>query len=207
MSPRELKTPLTRAEEARLVERLRAGDRAAQTELVLRYQDRLVRQACELLGDRALAEDVVQETWLVVLENMHRFEGRSNLLTWLTGITLNRAKDVRRKRSRIVPLSSRYEAIERPDGPETSSATRLPEGQLTTESTAERTVLQRERSRALKKAIETLPATQRSVVVLELRGCGPAQTRETLRITDLARRVRLSRARTLLRERLVPFAA
>src|SRR5262245_42843975 len=100
MSPRELKTPVTRAEEARLVERLRAGDRAAQTELVLRYQDRLARHASEVLRDRALAEDVVQETWLVVLErNMDGFAGRSSLLTWLTGITLNRAKDVRRKRS------------------------------------------------------------------------------------------------------------
>jgi len=207
MSPRELKTPVTREEEARLVERLRAGDRAAQTELVLRYQDRLVRQACELLGDRALAEDVVQETWLVVLESMHRFEGRSSLLTWLTGITLNRAKDVRRKRSRTVLLSSRPEAIERPDAPATSFAGRLAESELTTEPSAESTVLQRERSHALKEAIETLPATQRSVVVLELHGCGPAQTRDTLRITDLARRVRLSRARSRLRERLVRFAA
>jgi RNA polymerase sigma-70 factor (ECF subfamily) len=207
MSPREPKTPITRAEEARLVERLRAGDRAAQTELVLRYQDRLVRQASEVLRDRALAEDVVQETWMVVLESMDRFEGRSSLLTWLTGITLNRAKDVRRKRSRVVPLSSRSEATERHDAPATTFASRLAQVELTTEPTAERTVLHRERSRALKQAIETLPATQRSVVVLELHGCGPAQTRETLRITDLARRVRLSRARTLLRERLVPFAA
>src|SRR5215469_12793380 len=157
MSPRELKTPVTRAEEARLVERLRAGDRAAQTELVLRYQDRLVRQASEVLRDQALAEDVVQETWLVVLENMERFEGCSSLLTWLTGITLNRAKDMRRKRSRIVPLSSRSEGSERMDSPAAAVASRLAENELMTESIAERTVLQREQSQALKVAIETLP--------------------------------------------------
>jgi RNA polymerase sigma-70 factor (ECF subfamily) len=207
MSPRELKTPLTRAEETRLVERLRAGDRAAQTELVLRYQDRLLRQASDVLRDRALAEDVVQEVWLVVLESMDRFEGRSSLLTWLTGITLNRAKDVRRRRSRIVPLSGGSDGIERPDAPAATSPGRLAEGELTTESTAERTVLHRQRSHALKAAIETLPATQRSVVVLELHGCAPAQTRETLQITDLARRVRLSRARSRLRQQLVRFAA
>jgi RNA polymerase sigma-70 factor (ECF subfamily) len=198
---------MTRAEETRLVDRLRAGDRAAQTELVLRYQDRLVRQASEVLRDRALAEDVVQETWLVVLENMDGFEGRSSLLTWLTGITLNRAKDVRRKRSRIVPLSPRAEAGERSEAPARALAGQLAEAELTTDSTAERTVLQKERSRALKVAIEALPATQRSVVVLELHGCGPAQTRDTLRITDLARRVRLSRARSRLREHMVRFAA
>lgn len=207
MSPRELKTPVTRAEEARLVERLRAGDRAAQTELVLRYQHRLVRQATGVLRDRALAKDVVQETWLVVLENMDRFEGRSSLLTWLTGITLNRAKDVRRRRSRVVPLSSRSEATEPSDAPAATFGSRLAQGELTTESIAESAVLQGQRSRALKAAIETLPPTQRSVVVLELHGCGSAQTRETLGITDLARRVRLSRARSRLREQLVPFAA
>jgi DNA-directed RNA polymerase specialized sigma24 family protein len=86
-------------------------------------------------------------------------------------------------------------------------AGRLAEGELKSEATAERAVLQGERSRALKAAIETLPATQRSVVVLELTGCGAAQTRETLRITDLARRVRLSRARSRLRAQLVRFAA
>src|SRR5215468_1577330 len=117
MSPRELKTPVTRAEEDQLVHRLRSGDRAALTELVRKYQLRLVRQASEVLRDRALAEDVVQETWLVVLENMDRFEGRSSLLTWLTGITLNRAKDLRRKRSRVVPLAGRSEAVERPETP------------------------------------------------------------------------------------------
>jgi RNA polymerase sigma-70 factor (ECF subfamily) len=207
MSPRELKSPLTRAEEARLVERLRAGDRAAQTELVLRYQDRLVRQASELLRDHALAEDVVQETWLVVLETMGRFEGRSSLSTWLTGITLNRAKDMRRKRSRIVPIARRSDASEPADAPAAALTSRLPENELTTEPIAERAVLQRERSQALKVAIEALPATQRSVVVLELHGCGPAQTRETLQISDLARRVRLSRARSRLREKLVRFAA
>jgi RNA polymerase sigma-70 factor, ECF subfamily len=207
MSPRELKIPLTRAEETRLVERLRAGDRAAQTELVLRYQDRLVRQASELLRDHALAEDVVQETWLVVLENMDGFEGRSSLSTWLTGITLNRAKDMRRKRSRIVPIPRRSDTSEPLDAPAAALTSSLPENELTTEPIAEKTVLQRERSQALKVAIEALPATQRSVVVLELHGCGPAQTRETLQISDLARRVRLSRARSRLREKLVRFAA
>ena len=207
MSPREPKTPVTRAEEGQLVHRLRSGDRAALTDLVRRYHDRLVRQASEVLRDRALAEDAVQETWLVVLEDLERFEGRSSLLTWLTGITLNRAKDMRRKRSRIIPISTRAEAIERPQAPAAAFASHLAENELTTEPVAERAVLQRERSQALKVAIEALPATQRSVVVLELHGCGPAQTRETLQISDLARRVRLSRARSRLREKLLRFAA
>jgi DNA-directed RNA polymerase specialized sigma24 family protein len=76
-----------------------------------------------------------------------------------------------------------------------------------TEVTAERVVLEHERRRALNVAVEALPDTQRSVVVLQLKGCNPAETRETLKITDLARRVRLSRARSRLRNDLLAFAA
>ena len=105
MSPR-FQRPSTAAPELQLIERLRAGDRAAQTELVRRYHGRLLRQAFEILHDRALAEDAVQDTWLVALTRLDRFEGRASLLTWLTGIVINRARDCRRKESRVLPLSS-----------------------------------------------------------------------------------------------------
>ena len=95
MSPR-FQRPSTAAPELPLIERLRAGDRAAQTELVRRYHGRLLRQAFEILHDRALAEDAVQDTWLVALTRLDRFEGRASLLTWLTGIVINRARDCRR---------------------------------------------------------------------------------------------------------------
>jgi DNA-directed RNA polymerase specialized sigma24 family protein len=73
--------------------------------------------------------------------------------------------------------------------------------------TAERVVLEREQTRALDAAVRELPETQRSVVLLQLRGYDPAETREALQITDLARRVRLSRARSRLRADLVRYAA
>ena len=91
MSPR-FQRPSTAAPELPLIERLRAGDRAAQTELVRRYHGRLLRQAFEILHDRALAEDAVQDTCLVALTRLDRFEGRASLLTWLTGIVINRAR-------------------------------------------------------------------------------------------------------------------
>jgi RNA polymerase sigma-70 factor (ECF subfamily) len=200
--------PSTAAPELQLIERLRAGERAAQTELVRRYQGRLRRQAFKILKDWALAEDMVQDTWLVVLASVERFEGRSTLLSWLTGIVINRARDYRRKQSRALKLSSMVEnpeAVEVPSGTDAyRSAGRL---EPTTELTAERVVLEREQTRVLDAAVRELPETQRSVVLLQLRGYDPAETREALQITDLARRVRLTRARSRLRADLLRYAA
>ena len=137
---------------------------------------------------------------------LDRFEGRASLLTWLTGIVINRARDCRRKESRVLPLSSLQQHPNAPDLPTAASASQ-PFPEPVTEANAERVVLAREQSCALNAAVRALPATQRSVVLLELGGYSAAETRETLKITDLARRVRLSRARSRLRTELVRPAA
>jgi RNA polymerase sigma-70 factor, ECF subfamily len=208
MSPRTLQSLPPGEQELQLLQRLRARDRAALTEVVRRYQGRLRRQAFKILNDPALAEDVVQDTWLVVLASVDHFQGRSTLLSWLTGIVINRARDFRRSQSRVRQLSSMEENSELPEVPAGtdaySSTGRL---EPVTELTAERVVLEREQARALDAAVQELPETQRSVVLLQLRGYDPAETREALQITDLARRVRLSRARSRLRQDLVRYAA
>jgi len=208
MSTRTLQSLPPGEQEIQLIQRLRARDRSAQTELVRRYQGRLRQQAFKLLKDWALAEDVVQDTWLVVLASVERFEGRSTLLSWLTGIVINRARDYLRKQSRVLRLSSMGENPESSDVPSRTDAYRST-GRLepVTELTAERVVLEREQARVLDAAVRELPETQRSVVVLQLRGYDPAETREALQITDLARRVRLSRARSRLRADIVRYAA
>ena len=208
MSPRPLQSLPPGEQELQLIQRLRAGDRSAQTELVRRYQGRLRQHAFKLLKDWALAEDMVQDTWLVVLASVDRFEGRSTLLSWLTGIVINRARDYRRKQARGLKLSSMCqnpESSELPSGTDAYPST----GRLEpmTELTAERVVLEREQTRALDAAVRELPETQRSVVLLQLRGYDPAETREALQISDLARRVRLTRARSRLRADLVRYAA
>ena len=208
MSPRTLQSLPPSEQELQLIHRLRARDRSAQTELVRRYQGRLRQQAFKVLKDWALAEDMVQDTWLVVLASVDRFEGRSTLLSWLTGIVINRARDYRRKQSRVLKLSSMGENPESSDVPSRTDGYRST-GRLepVTELTAERVVLEREQARVLDAAVWELPETQRSVVLLQLRGYDPAETREALQITDLARRVRLSRARCRLRNDLVRYAA
>src|SRR6478736_1847854 len=79
-------------DDGRLVELVRAGDEAAFADLVHRYQPRLLRFAEVTVGNRAIAEEVCQETWLAVVRGVARFEGRSSFKTWLFRILLNRAR-------------------------------------------------------------------------------------------------------------------
>ena len=80
------------ADDLRLVEALRKGDEAAFAWMVDRYHASLRRLAQLYVADRATAEDVVQETWLGVLNGLGRFEGRSSLKTWIFHILTNTAR-------------------------------------------------------------------------------------------------------------------
>ena len=81
MSGTNLTDSAASADEMRLVEALRMGDEAAFMSLVEQYHMPLLRLALLYVPDRALAEEVVQDTWIGVLQGIHRFEGRSSLKT------------------------------------------------------------------------------------------------------------------------------
>jgi len=87
-------------DERRLVEALRARDEDGFTELIDRYQASLVRVAMMYVGSRAVAEDVVAETWLGVLRGIDGFEGRSAMRSWLYRIATNVCLDQLRGRQR-----------------------------------------------------------------------------------------------------------
>ncbi len=90
--------------DAALLDALRAGDEAAFATLVTRYHMRLLRFAESLVPSRAVAEEVVQDTWLGVVRGVHRFEGRSSVKTWLFRILINRARSAGVHEPRTVPL-------------------------------------------------------------------------------------------------------
>ena len=83
-----------------LIARLRRGDEGAFDELVNQHHSALIRMAMGYVADREVAEEVVQDTWMAVIESLNRFEGRSSLRTWICGILIHKAKDrgVREKR-------------------------------------------------------------------------------------------------------------
>jgi len=99
-------TAVTPVEELNLIEALRAGDERAFERLVAEYHASMLRLALSFVRNRAVAEEVVQETWLGVLNGLDRFEGRSSLKTWIFRILTNRAKTRGEREGRTVPFSS-----------------------------------------------------------------------------------------------------
>ncbi len=86
--------PEPRDDETELVASLRAGDEAVFEFLIDLHHGSLLRLAMVYTRSRAVAEEIVQDTWLGVLKGIHRFEGRSSLKTWIFRILLNRARSV-----------------------------------------------------------------------------------------------------------------
>ena len=92
--------------DAPLLPALRAGDEEAFVALVTRYHASLKRVARAYVSTDAVAEEVVQETWLAVIEGLDRFEQRSSLKTWLFHILANKAKTRGVRERRLVPFAS-----------------------------------------------------------------------------------------------------
>src|SRR3954447_16323738 len=92
--------------DAEIVAALRRGDESVFAQLVDAYSPGLMRMALMFVRDRAVAEEVVQETWLAVLRGIDRFEGRSSLKTWIFRILMNTAKTRGQREARSVPFSA-----------------------------------------------------------------------------------------------------
>src|ERR671923_400839 len=90
----------------RLVQSLKAGDEGAFASLVDELSSPLLGVAMGYVGSRAVAEEIVQETWLAVINGLDRFEGRSSLKTWIFKILTNTASTRGGRERRIVPFSS-----------------------------------------------------------------------------------------------------
>ncbi|MGA8219177.1 MAG: RNA polymerase sigma factor [Solirubrobacterales bacterium] len=195
--------------DAALVARLRDGDESAFAELIDTYGATMLRVAQMFVRDRGTAEEVVQETWLAVLNGIERFEGRSSLKTWLFRILTNRAKTRGQREGRMVPFSSLAGAGEDdepsvdPDrflGPDSSTpgAWAAPPRAWPQDK-----VLEHETIGVIQGAIEELPEAQREVIRLrDVEGWGPMEVADALEISDGNQRVLLHRARSKVRAAL-----
>jgi RNA polymerase sigma-70 factor (ECF subfamily) len=85
---------------ATLVQRAKAGDRAAFGELVRRYRERIFALALHLTGNESDADDIAQEVFLRAFNALNQFAGRSEFFTWVYRIAVNRALNARRNRKR-----------------------------------------------------------------------------------------------------------
>jgi len=193
------------------VEALRRGEPAAFDALRARYQHELLRLARQFVPNQAVAEEVVQETWLGVLKGIGRFEGRSSLKTWLFRILTNRARTRGERESRTVPFSS-LPAV-RDDGEEAALdaddfAADAPTFGAIPDLTPEQLLLSRELRRQIVAAIQALPPRQQLVITLrDVDGWSAEETCAALGLTEANQRVLLHRARTAVRRAIAAYHA
>jgi len=200
-----------------LIAALRRGEEAAFVELIDRHGASLARLARTFIRDRAVAEEVVQETWLAVLNGIDRFEGRSSLKAWIFQILSNRARTRAVREGRSAPFSAfggdgadNEAAVDadRFHGEEhrwlghwaaaPSDFSQLPEERL----------LGQETLALVYDAIRMLPQRQADVIVLrDVEGWQPDEVCAALGITDGNQRILLHRARSKVRAALERYLA
>jgi RNA polymerase sigma-70 factor (ECF subfamily) len=194
--------PGFRTDERELIEALRRRDEAAFEQLVDRYAASLIRLARSFVGTQAVAEEVVQETWLGVLQGIDHFEARSSFKTWLFRILVNRARTRGEREGRTAPVSdepavdpTRFHAPDHDRWPRCWCVP--PEGWG--ESPEER-LLAWETRDVIERAIAALPAAQRQVITLrDIQGLSAAEVCIVLAVSDANQRVLLHRARSRVR--------
>jgi len=186
-------------EDVRLLERLRAGDEESFMSLVGRYHESMLRLARTFVHSHAVAEEVVQETWLGVVRGIDRFEGRSSLRTWLLSILVNRARSAGTREARSVPVDA---------GPAVDGS-RFDAGGMWSSPPAHWSddVDERLGASALRQellaGLAAMPARQRAVVMLrDVDGLSGDEVCQVLSLTPANERVLLHRGRSRLRQAL-----
>ena len=177
-----------------LIDRLRAGEERAFVFLVERYQDQMLRLAGSFVPSRAVAEEVVQDTWLAVLRGLDGFEGRSSLKTWLFQVLVNKARTTGTREHRSVPVADPEPAVD-PSRFDSLGGWADPPERLLGASAGVRIV------ERIRDWIELLPPRQREVVLLrDVEGLSSDQVCSVLAISDANLRVLLHRGRSRLRQ-------
>jgi RNA polymerase sigma-70 factor, ECF subfamily len=193
------------AAEAELLARLRAGDEAAFEALVARHYGTMLAVAQTYVKGRATAEEVVQETWLAVIQGLERFEGRASLKTWILAILVNKAKTRGVREARSVPFTALAGEDEEPAvAPERFRGAndafpghwRAYPGNWSADEVAR----DRETIRVAMRAIAALPPTQQTVIRMrDVEGYSSEEVCAALEVSEANQRVLLHRARSRVR--------
>jgi RNA polymerase sigma-70 factor (ECF subfamily) len=184
--------------DADLLLRLRSGDEQAFVTLVGRYHEPMLRLAVSFVPSRAVAEEVVQDTWLAVLRGLDGFEGRSSLRTWVFRILVNQARTTGTREHRSVPVADPEPAVDPSRFDASGSWADPPERWI---EAAEGRIEAGKLADRIRARIDELPARQRQVVILrDIEEMSSEDVCAVLAISDANQRVLLHRGRSRLRQ-------
>lgn len=165
--------PTASADEAELIERARAGSPDARDELVRRYLDDVFRLTSRILGDRDLAQDATQDTFVNALGALGRFRGEASFRTWLLRIAVNASRSLGRRQVRRREVN--LVLADHEPSPDQDPATRA-------ENVTE--------ARRVEDVLKNLPTKQRMAVALRVQqGLSYAEIAVALQCSEGAARV------------------
>jgi len=178
--------------ELELINRIMNGERELFEILIRRNNPYLYKLGMTYGYRHEDVEDLMQETWIAAYVNLEKFEGRSSFKTWVTRIMLNQCYHKSRK-----PSFKKEKANEIIN----EKTTPMFESDRSTDTYS--SVLNNELSNIIGNALTSIPLEYRMVFSLrELNGMSTAETAEVLDISETNVKVRLSRAKQMLRERV-----
>jgi RNA polymerase sigma-70 factor (ECF subfamily) len=182
-----------------LIEQYRKGDLSAIEQLVLKYQNRIYNVILKICADPDDAAELTQETFVKVIENLDKFEGRSGFYTWTFRIAVNLTLNYCQRNSKLAFRSLDAEQQQQDD----SNVRQVLKDFLSDENSPDPAteVQNKELYRIAAKALMGLDEAHRAVIVLrDIEGMSYARIAEVLDIELGTVRSRLSRARSKMRD-------
>ena len=173
-----------------IISRVLQGEKNLYANLVRKYNQRLYRIGMSIINDDAEIEDVMQVAYIKAYENLGKFEFKSSFSTWITRILINESL-LRLKKRKNMEIN------------EAMNHNNIPQHNLVNSQTPFRNVVNSELKAILEKAIQQLPEKYRSVFVMrEIEDMNITETRECLGLSEANVKVRLNRAKTMLKNSL-----
>jgi RNA polymerase sigma-70 factor, ECF subfamily len=187
-------------EDDELVARMRAGDEEAFVSLVARHHASMLRLANSFVSSAAVAEEVVQDTWMGVLRGIDGFAGRSSFKTWLLRILVNRARTTGMRERRSVAIGDAAPAVDASRFDASGAWSSPPQHWV--EDSDDR-LLAQSLAQRIEQGLAQLPERQREVVTMrDVDGLSSREVCEVLDISEANQRVLLHRGRSHLRQAL-----
>lgn len=181
--------------EETLVSALKQRDPEALATLFESFADKIYRLAVGLVHDEQHADSIVQDTFLALLKHIDRFEGRSQISTWLYRVAYNESMMCLRRVHPEVNIDDMEDGV-------------MPDCMIDWQTIPEQVMSSAEAAREMERAVASLSPGLRAVFTLrDIEECSTCETAEILGISEAAVKVRLHRARLALREQLSVYFA